>query len=81
MRDPNTGFLFNLQPLASEQGYTVTGNGRTFSVRILTVQSVVYEHCCCIFFVLLSDLVELSLSPLRKYELAGKHVVEGRNER
>lgn len=74
MRDPNTGFLFNLQPLASEQGYTVTGNGKTFSVRVLTVQSVVYELWCCIFFfVLLSDLVELSLGPLRKCELAGKH--------
>nr|XP_054484731.1 cation-independent mannose-6-phosphate receptor isoform X5 [Agelaius phoeniceus] len=34
VRDPNTGFVFNLQPLASEQGYTVTGNGKTFSLNI-----------------------------------------------
>lgn len=78
MRDPNTGFLFNLQPLASEQGYTVTGNGKTFSVRILTVYSLFYNLLfmssgVAFFFVLLSDLVELSLSLLRKYELAGKH--------
>ncbi|XP_062345985.1 cation-independent mannose-6-phosphate receptor [Cinclus cinclus] len=34
VQDPDTGFLFNLQPLASEEGYTVTGNGKTFSLNI-----------------------------------------------
>ncbi|XP_056150610.1 cation-independent mannose-6-phosphate receptor [Lampris incognitus] len=32
--DPNTGFEFNLQPLASEQGYKAEGNGKIFMVNI-----------------------------------------------
>nr|QPB70590.1 insulin-like growth factor 2 receptor [Pampus argenteus] len=32
--DPNTGFLFNLQPLASDTGYNTTGNGKDFLVNI-----------------------------------------------
>ncbi|KAM3833852.1 cation-independent mannose-6-phosphate receptor [Diretmus argenteus] len=32
--DPNTGFEFNLQPLASKTGYTAEGNGKTFKVNI-----------------------------------------------
>lgn len=31
--DPNTGFEFNLQLLASENGYTTTANGKEFLVR------------------------------------------------
>uniref|UniRef100_A0A6Q2XKG2 Insulin-like growth factor 2 receptor n=1 Tax=Esox lucius TaxID=8010 RepID=A0A6Q2XKG2_ESOLU len=34
VRDPNTGFLFNLLPLASKTGYRAEGNGKTFLVNI-----------------------------------------------
>ncbi|XP_058881252.1 cation-independent mannose-6-phosphate receptor [Acipenser ruthenus] len=34
LKDPNTGFEFNLQPLANQGGYSVTGNGKTFKVNI-----------------------------------------------
>ncbi|XP_074023125.1 cation-independent mannose-6-phosphate receptor [Numenius arquata] len=34
VRDPNTGFLFNLQPLASEKGYMATGIGKKFLLNI-----------------------------------------------
>ncbi|KAM9656105.1 cation-independent mannose-6-phosphate receptor isoform 1-T1 [Morphnus guianensis] len=34
VRDPNTGFLFNLQPLASGKGYMATGIGRRFLLNI-----------------------------------------------
>uniref|UniRef100_A0A8C5X5C4 Insulin like growth factor 2 receptor n=1 Tax=Malurus cyaneus samueli TaxID=2593467 RepID=A0A8C5X5C4_9PASS len=34
MRDPNTGFLFDLLPLASKEGYMVSGNGRNFLLNI-----------------------------------------------
>uniref|UniRef100_A0A8C5VW34 Cation-independent mannose-6-phosphate receptor n=1 Tax=Microcebus murinus TaxID=30608 RepID=A0A8C5VW34_MICMU len=30
IRDPNTGFVFNLNPLNSSQGYVVSGIGKTF---------------------------------------------------
>lgn len=33
MVDPNTGFEFNLQLLASENGYQTTANGKEFLVR------------------------------------------------
>lgn len=33
MVDPNTGFEFNLQPLASEKGYSASANGKEFLVR------------------------------------------------
>lgn len=33
MVDPNTGFEFNLQLLASENGYSTTANGKEFLVR------------------------------------------------
>ncbi|XP_068609541.1 cation-independent mannose-6-phosphate receptor [Brachionichthys hirsutus] len=32
--DPNTGFEFNLQPLASPTGYNTSGNGKVFLVNI-----------------------------------------------
>ncbi|KAF7662089.1 hypothetical protein LDENG_00246530 [Lucifuga dentata] len=32
--DPNTGFEFNLQPLASKTGYRTEGNGKTFLLNI-----------------------------------------------
>lgn len=57
VRDPDSGFLFNLQPLATEKGYTTTGIGKTYLVRILTVQSVAYGFCCCFFFFFWSYLV------------------------
>lgn len=83
VRDPNTGFLFNLQPLASGKGYMATGIGKKFLVRILTVQSLAYGCSCCIFPVLLSEQAELWLSPLMKLELSGKYCAwgEGRNGR
>ncbi|MBN3306457.1 MPRI protein, partial [Amia calva] len=34
VKDPNTGFEFNLNPLASQNGYTASGNGKTFKVNI-----------------------------------------------
>nr|XP_014346456.1 PREDICTED: cation-independent mannose-6-phosphate receptor [Latimeria chalumnae] len=34
LKDPNSGFVYNLQPLASDTGYTVTGNGATFKLNI-----------------------------------------------
>ncbi|XP_064014257.1 cation-independent mannose-6-phosphate receptor [Pogoniulus pusillus] len=34
VRDPNTGFLFNLQPLASAKGYMATGIGKKFLLNI-----------------------------------------------
>ncbi|XP_051469304.1 cation-independent mannose-6-phosphate receptor isoform X1 [Apus apus] len=34
VRDPNTGFLFNLQPLASEKGYMATGIGKTYLLNV-----------------------------------------------
>ncbi|NWU92230.1 MPRI protein, partial [Upupa epops] len=34
VRDPNTGFLFNLQPLASEKGYMTSGIGKSFLLNI-----------------------------------------------
>uniref|UniRef100_A0A8C3PZL1 Insulin like growth factor 2 receptor n=1 Tax=Chrysolophus pictus TaxID=9089 RepID=A0A8C3PZL1_CHRPC len=34
VRDPNSGFLFNLQPLAAEKGYTTTGIGKTYLLNI-----------------------------------------------
>uniref|UniRef100_A0A4W4G3A2 Insulin-like growth factor 2 receptor n=1 Tax=Electrophorus electricus TaxID=8005 RepID=A0A4W4G3A2_ELEEL len=34
LRDPNTGFEFNLNPLASKTGYTTTANGNQFIVNI-----------------------------------------------
>uniref|UniRef100_A0A8C1XXP6 Insulin-like growth factor 2 receptor n=1 Tax=Cyprinus carpio TaxID=7962 RepID=A0A8C1XXP6_CYPCA len=34
VKDPNTGFEFNLQPLASESGYHVNAHGREFVVNI-----------------------------------------------
>uniref|UniRef100_A0AAZ3P560 Insulin-like growth factor 2 receptor n=1 Tax=Oncorhynchus tshawytscha TaxID=74940 RepID=A0AAZ3P560_ONCTS len=34
VRDPNTGFEFNLLPLASKTGYKAEGNGKTFVVNI-----------------------------------------------
>ncbi|OXB70385.1 UNVERIFIED_CONTAM: hypothetical protein H355_002798, partial [Colinus virginianus] len=34
VRDPNSGFLFNLQPLAAEKGYTATGIGKTYLLNI-----------------------------------------------
>ncbi|KAL4649143.1 cation-independent mannose-6-phosphate receptor [Arapaima gigas] len=34
LKDPNTGFEFNLQPLTSDSGYTVQGNSKTFKVNI-----------------------------------------------
>ncbi|XP_065487218.1 cation-independent mannose-6-phosphate receptor [Caloenas nicobarica] len=34
VRDPNTGFLFNLQPLASEKGYMASGIGKKFLLNI-----------------------------------------------
>ncbi|KAJ8009057.1 hypothetical protein DPEC_G00084890 [Dallia pectoralis] len=34
VRDPNTGFRFNLLPLASKTGYEVEGNGNIFLVNI-----------------------------------------------
>lgn len=33
MVDPNTGFEFNLQLLASENGYQTLANGKNFLVR------------------------------------------------
>lgn len=35
MVDPNTGFEFNLQALASETGYKTSANGKNFLVRRL----------------------------------------------
>lgn len=80
MRDPNTGFLFNLQPLASGKGYMTTGIGRRFLVRILTVQSVAYGCCCCIFPVLVSkwNFNSVLLGNLSWREST---VLDGRNER
>ncbi|XP_071019066.1 cation-independent mannose-6-phosphate receptor-like [Oncorhynchus clarkii lewisi] len=34
VRDPNTGFDFNLHPLSSKTGYKAEGNGKTFVVNI-----------------------------------------------
>uniref|UniRef100_A0A8C8S5J2 Insulin like growth factor 2 receptor n=1 Tax=Pelusios castaneus TaxID=367368 RepID=A0A8C8S5J2_9SAUR len=34
VRDPNSGFLFNMQPLASEKGYTTHGIGKDFLLNI-----------------------------------------------
>ncbi|KAJ8396205.1 hypothetical protein AAFF_G00020720 [Aldrovandia affinis] len=34
VKDPNTGFEFNLLPLKNEAGYTAEGNGKTFLVNI-----------------------------------------------
>uniref|UniRef100_A0A8C0J8H0 Insulin like growth factor 2 receptor n=1 Tax=Chelonoidis abingdonii TaxID=106734 RepID=A0A8C0J8H0_CHEAB len=34
VRDPNSGFLFNMQPLASEKGYITSGIGKTFMLNI-----------------------------------------------
>uniref|UniRef100_A0A8C9W683 Insulin-like growth factor 2 receptor n=1 Tax=Scleropages formosus TaxID=113540 RepID=A0A8C9W683_SCLFO len=34
LKDPNTGFEFNLQPLNSSSGYTAQGNSKTFKVNI-----------------------------------------------
>ncbi|KAI4887672.1 hypothetical protein NFI96_014869 [Prochilodus magdalenae] len=34
VKDPNTGFEFNLNPLASQTGYTTTENGKQFIVNI-----------------------------------------------
>nr|XP_027309114.2 LOW QUALITY PROTEIN: cation-independent mannose-6-phosphate receptor [Anas platyrhynchos] len=34
VRDPNSGFLFNLQPLASGKGYMATGIGKKFLLNI-----------------------------------------------
>nr|XP_033791685.1 cation-independent mannose-6-phosphate receptor [Geotrypetes seraphini] len=34
VQDPNTGFVFNFQPLSSDSGYTVTGIGTTFKLNI-----------------------------------------------
>lgn len=34
--DPNTGFEFNLQLLASKSGYRTTANGKDFRVSNLT---------------------------------------------
>ncbi|KAL7888463.1 hypothetical protein AOLI_G00034370 [Acnodon oligacanthus] len=34
LKDPNTGFEFNLSPLASKTGYTTTANGNQFVVNI-----------------------------------------------
>lgn len=31
--DPNTGFAYNLTPLASKTGYNTSGNGKKFLVR------------------------------------------------
>lgn len=75
VRDPDSGFLFNLQPLATEKGYTTTGIGKTYLVRILTVQSVAYGFCCCFFFFLLVILSELQLLlyPLMRFKLAEGH--------
>lgn len=34
IRDPNSGYVFDLNPLNSSQGYVVSGIGKTFVVRI-----------------------------------------------
>ncbi|NWJ02858.1 MPRI protein, partial [Crypturellus undulatus] len=34
VRDPNSGFLFNLQPLATEKGYMASGIGKNFMLNI-----------------------------------------------
>ncbi|KAG7460969.1 hypothetical protein MATL_G00204630 [Megalops atlanticus] len=34
VKDPSTGFEFNLLPLSNETGYTATGNGKTFLVNL-----------------------------------------------
>ncbi|XP_064196429.1 cation-independent mannose-6-phosphate receptor [Anguilla rostrata] len=34
IKDPNTGFEYNLLPLQNENGYTAEGNGKTFLVNI-----------------------------------------------
>ncbi|XP_006264642.3 cation-independent mannose-6-phosphate receptor [Alligator mississippiensis] len=34
VRDPNSGFLFNLQPLASEKGYKASGTGKSYMLNI-----------------------------------------------
>lgn len=35
VRDPNSGFVFDLNPLNSSQGYVVSGIGKTFLVRVM----------------------------------------------
>lgn len=35
IRDPNSGYVFDLNPLNSSEGYTVSGIGKTFLVRRL----------------------------------------------
>ncbi|CAH2252953.1 cation-independent mannose-6-phosphate receptor [Pelobates cultripes] len=34
VEDPNRGFVFNLQALKNDSGYTVSGNGKTFKLNI-----------------------------------------------
>ena len=35
IRDPNSGYVFDLNPLNSSQGYVVSGIGKTFVVRLV----------------------------------------------
>ena len=35
IRDPNSGYVFDLNPLNSSEGYVVSGIGKTFLVRCL----------------------------------------------
>lgn len=35
IKDPNSGFVFDLNPLNSSQGYVVSGIGKTFMVRVV----------------------------------------------
>lgn len=35
IRDPNSGFVFDLNPLNTSQGYVVPGIGKTFVVRVM----------------------------------------------
>lgn len=34
IRDPNSGFVFDLNPLNNTQGYVLLGIGKTFVVRV-----------------------------------------------
>lgn len=81
MRDPNTGFLFNLQPLASGKGYTATGIGKKFLVRILTVHLLLMDAVVAFFQSCLVSKWSFDSVLLRNLSWQGSTVVEGRNGR
>lgn len=43
IRDPNSGYVFDLNPLNSSQGYVVSGIGKTFLVRVLCESQLALE--------------------------------------